>query len=278
MQVTDSRTPGGPGFCPMQHVKYEDQGFDLDMRTFWAGVRIVSRDIAAGELGHYQIEEGSVGDITGGFLFKNDSEPKRPIPSWRFSPWPVVRDAAFGSQSTNWRPVRWDKKEVEQGNVLTPDKRFAAEDGLTPVEENKPCWPKFPEGFRGILVQTSNEEKQYGAFLPTDPRIICPAKAGDPATATIVCDEKAPDKIDKDRQAGVDSFWRVLKAPRGSGNALAWTLTPSLGAGAGYVYDKASEVGSPGFTGAVTPGGTIKAEIPAPTIMGLPANSGKVSF
>lgn len=255
MQITDSRSTGGPGCWPIQHHAYERQGYDLDMRSMWIAARILRRAIGAGELGTYEYDLGSVGDITGGMLFRTASRQKRPIPSWRLSPWPVVVE---GMQTSSYNipqsllPVTKDPEEVKKRNVLTPDRRFAEIHPLAPEENGKPIWPLFPLGFRGIAVPASNESEQVDQFLPTDPRLVAPQVDGEAKMASIVVDLKE-NRIDNERTAGVDTLLRVIKDPRGkvpfAGNSLALTLCPGgrSKAGWGMFFDRvtADSGGSP---------------------------------
>ena len=254
MNFTDSRAPTGPGFWPLQHA-YEAQGFDLDARMMWAAGRLVSRDIEDEGLGHWRYEQGSIGDITGGLLFKKDGE-KRPIPGWRLSPWPTVISAPKNpSQDRSdpeyqaTLPVRLDREEAKRsGDVLTPDSRFQEIDPVKPKEKGEDIWPLFPRGFRGLLVTATNEEAQIEMFAPTDPRLVAPQRAGDPKMGTWVVDLKDDKAVDNTRTASLQSVWRVIKHPASKTvrfpekkSAVAWSICPSGldGVGWGMVFDRA---------------------------------------
>lgn len=84
MRLADSRVIG---VFPLQHQKYKDKGWDLQLRSSIFGVRVKDRFQGPSDVGHWEIDKDSVGDIHGGQLFKKDS---REIPMWRYATGVVV--------------------------------------------------------------------------------------------------------------------------------------------------------------------------------------------
>ena len=98
-------------------------------------------------------------------------------------------------------------------------------------------WPRFPDGYTGLTVATTDVQEQVLQFHPTDPRLVAANVGGPFACGTFVVDLEggggeqaggavAPasrrnriqgggdsNKIDTERQARLHSFLRVLKSP-----------------------------------------------------------------
>src|SRR3990172_1409231 len=158
-----------PDFGPLilQHENYSKRGYSIDMRHGLLAVRVRGRDDdRAGAQGHYIAEDGTLGDIVGSLMWKQEGK-KRPMPGWAFA-WPsVVTD----SKKRKVRPLF-----VTEGYAkYSPDPRFAE---LAPIyageqEEEGPLGPapktpkmKIPAGTVGIVLASSNEEKEKEGLFP----------------------------------------------------------------------------------------------------------------
>lgn len=94
MRLADSRTIG---FFPLQHQKYKDKEWDLQLRASIFGVRVTDRYQGPSDVGHWELDRDSVGDIHGGQLFKKES---REIPMWRFATGVLVDSQGGGDTGT----------------------------------------------------------------------------------------------------------------------------------------------------------------------------------
>ncbi len=111
------------------------------------------------------------------------------------------------------------------GYDMSPDSRFAA---ITPTMPSAPGMPKFSKGLYGLVVSSTNEEKQIEYFFPSwTGQIISVNQAGDPKMGTLVCDLTKEFDVDRTRTAPLQSMIRVVKKPNGDANALAFNMTKS---------------------------------------------------
>jgi len=87
---------------------------------------------------------------------------------------------------------------------------------------------KFPGGYQGIALTSTNESVQEELFLPADGRLIAVNQPkNDPDFGTLVCDLKEQE-IDPDRMARLQSILRVIKYPLGqSNNSIGLQIGPS---------------------------------------------------
>lgn len=74
------------GYFALQHQKYDEKKFALDMRAHLRAARVTDRLVGVGEVGTWVADPDSPGDIHGGQLWKKAS---REISMWRFAT-PVV--------------------------------------------------------------------------------------------------------------------------------------------------------------------------------------------
>lgn len=133
--------------------------------------------------------------------------------------------ASFDGTPNTMRPVT--------NETMDPDKRFQSAPFVTPMEGGYKLWPRFPEGYYGVALPATNEERQVNIFLPCDPRLIAVNFDDDPAYGSLVCDMDGDGGIDVERMARLQSALRVVVRPRSSiltfpdANALAFQLNAS---------------------------------------------------
>lgn len=119
------------------------------------------------------------------------------------------------------------------GETMDPDTRFQSAPFATPREGPYKLWPRFPEGYYGIALPATNEERQVNLFLPTDPRLVAVNFDDDPAYGSLVCDMDGDGAIDVERMARLQSAFRVVVRPRSGllnfpdANCLAFQLNAS---------------------------------------------------
>ena len=82
-------------------------------------------------------------------------------------------------------------------------------------------WPNIPRGTRGILLPATDEGQQVDLWYHADPRLVSPNFHGPSMTGTPVADMDALGGMDGERQAPIQSQWRVIKAPTGDDGMLA---------------------------------------------------------
>ena len=143
-----------------------------------------------------------------------------------------------------------------QDEKITPDKRYSM---LTAA-----CAPGVgAKGTMGVVLSAMHERRMEPIFFPSGAPLIAVNHAGDPATSTLVLDEKDDGTPDPDRYAPLHSAWRVVRLARAcapglttSANLrgqLAWQLggggCDGL-AGYGLAYDA---------SGGAAPSGSTKA-------------------
>lgn len=103
MKVGDSRSIGGPGILPLQHVGIEADKWPLENRCSLLAFRIMGRQDNDGQtktlqqLGHWVEDPEVRGDVIGGMHWNRSS---RPIGAWRFS-WPVRTSDGTISKSSS---------------------------------------------------------------------------------------------------------------------------------------------------------------------------------
>lgn len=234
------------GYWSLQDPNFAKQGLQLHDRAFMAAVRIQDRPADGQSIGQYEIEEGSAGDIIGGFLWKRNSGAlvladvadlaagTRKIPAWAFA-WPTVLKlegaaavllseglAVSGKDTGGKLPVAYP---ILDGR-WTADTRFKRE-----LPTFSKAWPLFPEDTYGIVLDSTLESKQIPLWFHCDPRLVAVNIAGDPAMASIVCDLDSEGRYDPRRRARLHSFLRVVLPKSGCvpfknglGGALAWQL------------------------------------------------------
>lgn len=178
MHVVDSRELVGPGILAMQDFR----PIDPDVRHAILAVRVVGRD----DMGMLEVEDGTYGDFCNASVWKKDT---RPMPGWSFA-WSVlatkgkgtVTNASTPDPGAGGTPPQGMKPAKGFSSDRTPDDRFASEALGYPD-----FWPSFPEGWAGIALAGSEEDKQRFHWHPTDPRLVAPHR-GIPELSSIVTD------------------------------------------------------------------------------------------
>lgn len=134
--IGDGRKPNGPGFMPLQHQDYIGGKFSLDYRASVLAVRITGRD----EMGSWQYDQDSPGDLVGGNLWLTDQNTRR-IPAWAFA-WPTVISASGSSSGT--ATGGGGKRSPSASNAVFPigggggaDGRFQPKQPLMPFRDGK---------------------------------------------------------------------------------------------------------------------------------------------
>lgn len=97
MFMGDSRSGRGPGFMPFQDFSFVARGSGLDARCGLLGMRITGRRDGTGQLGQFEYEEGTVGDASGYYFWKNAAD--RAIGSWR-EVFPTVISSSLGGSTS----------------------------------------------------------------------------------------------------------------------------------------------------------------------------------
>lgn len=103
-------------------------------------------------------------------------------------------------------------------------------------------WPQLPNDWHGLTLPATNEDEQIEYFHPTDPRLPLVHNGGEAKCGAVACDLDGQNQPDLDRHARLHTMLRILKAPFGARNVLAWNLT-NTGRGdsrGGYVIDHAT--------------------------------------
>ena len=249
MFIDESRTSRGVGFLALQDHGWKKEGMPgLDTRSLIGAVRVTKRYRGLDEMGDYQFEDESLGDVIGSFLWESAADdPKggaansREIPGWRMTPWPV-RTKGPGSD-TEAGPqvgcVDFDRDEIKMLPLYKWDDVMFGEGGATlddrfmerPVQVPRQGlpWPSalFPKPWLdcyGIAVSMDNESAQDDLFLQTDPRLVA-VNTGDPQMGSLVCDLSKDCTIAK--VAPLQSAFRVATQMAGcvnSGPFLAWQI------------------------------------------------------
>ena len=293
MFIDESRTSRGVGFLALQDHGWEKEGMPgLDTRSLIGAVRVTKRYRGLDEMGDYQFEDESLGDVIGSFLWESAADdPKggaansREIPGWRMTPWPV-RTKGPGSdteQGPQVGCVDFDRDEIKMLPLYKWDDALFGEGGATiddrflervvQVPRQGLPWPSalFPKPWLdcfGIAVSMDNEGQQDELFLQTDPRLVAVNVGGDPEMGSLVCDLQKNCTISK--VAPLQSAFRVATQMVGcvnSGPFLAWQIGMS-GCGdtlGGVVWD--TSIG--GFLGQTLGSG--------PLVCGPPGDKHKVA-
>jgi len=90
-------------------------------------------------------------------------------------------------------------------------------------------WPKFPVDWYGITLAADNENEQQELFNPTDPRLVAVHCYGDKEMGSLVGDMDSGFKMDSEKMARLQSFFKVAKKPIGcaftsENNTIAWNI------------------------------------------------------
>lgn len=257
----------------------------IETRFVQIGARIVDAD-GFGAMTMHDGAQDTVGDVLGASHWPAE-QGKRPIGGWSYA-WPVTTvtetvqsgsgpggggfgqwkfppssqfqagdKSAGGSDAggagsappTAYRPIG--------GAGYEPDQRFAAVQPAAPSD-----WPKFPRGWRGVGLCTTQEYEQTNLFMPADPRLIAVHAAGDPLMGSMVCDLDSSFGVAENRRARLQSMMWIIRNWGPAPNSIGWNINLSqqgdhLG---GLVVDFPS---SPGAGTINTPGGK---DIPERTI------------
>lgn len=241
------------GWLPAQHF---DPGYDVHLRTAMFMARI-SRD--ADHVFNRNVPlPGTRGDVLGfslwgvaakqrdgatatgpGAAVANASQATRPIPAWAAA-WAAVTTQATDDSDDQAIPQssggRTQERAAANASAATvrpvfsrswdADPRFLEKGAATP-----PGWPGLPKNWPGIVLVGTKEDSQEDLFLPLGGGpLVAINFAGDPTTASLVCDELPDGKIDKARRARLHSMMRVVRllaAGKNAGNGIAWNLAPA---------------------------------------------------
>lgn len=229
------------GYDPLQHHD-PAVGITPELYTRF-GVRIRGRD----EVGRYQHEEGTVGDVLGGFCwpFAGQPAPRTPasgapppavqVPTWGYA-FPAVvvggaggepptPDEPFGpvvvlqgDQGTIGNQVSTGRTQEKKGPPRLPTSGYVlpvVEAPSRPDVRYEPQFVKFTPGTTprtpGTVVNVTHQGKQEAVFLPAPRPLIAVNAAGDPATASLVFDETKDGDPDPERFARLHSMMRVVR-------------------------------------------------------------------
>jgi hypothetical protein len=255
--IGDSRTMQGAGILPLQHhrIKTSAVKFPLHHRAGLIATRIVDRKIKVRgkDVGHWVYDERTPGDVLGGLFWdvkRGIGIDERPIPAWMFSA-PVI---VFASDNDKDRAIPIIKTAYDY------DRRFFRKKISYPRQDGtgKEVWNRFPIGTIGIMLTSTEHDKQEDLFFHADPRLISANRAGLPDFSSWVYETDTRIKKDKkkplghiydaDRRARLHSFARVIKYPKTlpiigdkAEGSLAWQqgisgLDKAPGYGAVYFY------------------------------------------
>ena len=223
--IGDSRRPdgAGPGFLPLRHHGFDEQGIGLDMRCCVLGVEINQRQETGEGMGGYLYQPGTIGDIIGGQLWPVDANDggSRDLPAWRFS-WPsqvserlietaapskylpiktlspiqgqADREKAEGqlkSSTETWeRDARFPSKARQFDDAIwfSDSPHDADEKIVLPEIQAARLWQRFPVGYTGLTMALNREDREETVFLPTDPRLVSDWDSLFGDFGTFVCD------------------------------------------------------------------------------------------
>ena len=132
MRLADSRNFG---IFPLQHKKFKSKNWDLQLRASIFGVRITDRYMNTGDIGHWEFDKNSLGDIHGGQLWNKDS---RDIPMWRFA-----------------TPVKIGGKPAANNDVATPSDNPNRPGGGGSARPTSPGSTNGPGGIGGGLASNN---------------------------------------------------------------------------------------------------------------------------
>lgn len=273
MRTNDSRSKSGAGIIPLRHEDFQSlPNMELSRRVGRIGYSINSVEQAP-ELGYKKVAPETVGDTLDYLVFHKETRsipgaahawpaivgdglvspaaspgftitPSGGATRMRggnlnesasqlvFAPPPragstvaLPSGASFDGAPNTMRPVI--------NETMDPDARFQSAPFATPMEAGYKLWPRFPEGYYGIALPATNEERQVNLFLPCDPRLIAVNFEDDPQYGSLVCDMDGDGGIDIERMARLQSIMRVIVRPQSSllafpdANCLAFQLNAS---------------------------------------------------
>ena len=218
------------GWWPLQH---HEEDYDPHFRIVPNAVRISKRD----DSDRLEVEEDSLGDVSGGFLW---GAPERG-PAWSFA-WPAVSIGSPRAPDVFVNPNKsidktflkrpFDKvlaRPVFDKNY-TPDERFDEKEIQLPIGTGR-----LPGKIAGVVLAGLKETSQEELFLPTDKPLIAVNRGGEPDMASLVFDLNANNEIDFGRYARLHSAFHVVRLSLPSsgrtilinsplGNGVAWQL------------------------------------------------------
>lgn len=222
-------------------------GGDLDQRAgLILAARALEHQIGPHQRGDYLLEDDSLGDVIGSFLWPTAG---RPIPAWRFGAWPILRTEAddetsrpapLGAQlqtanrrgrtvvgqgpkgAESWLPVlnddydedeRFRKLEIAKPKIsvsvaLNPGSRTSrfGEDEIN-------AWPRFPLGWHGIGMAGDEENEQNDVIGSVDPRMVAVNTEADEDSGSRIVDLRSDDSVNAKRMARLHQAFRVLEGP-----------------------------------------------------------------
>ncbi len=229
------------GDLPLQGHGYVKDGLPPERRATVYGVRSGRRLKATGDLGDFEHDAATRGDIISGIFIA--PTPKRAIGSWRWGAWPM--------------------KYVGGGKALP------VFDGAWSTDERyKPTGVSLPPGFGDVpvgtpllVVDAGKEDAQIPLAFPFGSKfsVVAQWRGKDlPEFSTLVHDITDKGELDEELHfARTDTVWRVSDWEAGPSGTfdpsmtarpqtLAWVLTEAdpgkLGGGHGYCFGK-----TPGF-------------------------------
>lgn len=152
-------------------------------------------------------------------------------------------------------------------SAFTADTRFAELGAAL-----SPLAPRFPAGTPGVVLASTNENRQEELFLPTSTGLVAVNKAGDPSLGSLVYDLTEKDALDPERFARLHSLMRVvLPIPEGdrvgARHDESGVLALQFGkagrdnlAGLGLCHGAPSSGGQ--IVGTLTPGRNVGIDVP----------------
>lgn len=205
---------------------------DLALRPAVYGVRQrdLDTDPESPDFGRERVDDGSAGDLLGGFLLRAEDGPEpneteldkknRDLNAWLFACAANLTQPLKRTDKIDERHTRTDEDEdddrgnargrpVRQGR-LDDDRfsEFAAEAGDLGL----------PKGWPVVVLAGTHEGKQRLVMVPGGGKLVAVEHAGDPATATYVFDENDDAEVDRKRAARLHSLVRPT-APEDGGHA-----------------------------------------------------------
>lgn len=90
---------------PLRQDSWAVRGLAIDQRAVLYGMAIEGRMQAPGDLGHYVIDRGRVGDILPGLWWGNAGEGKRATGAWRLGSWPALVSSVGDDGAVFARPI-----------------------------------------------------------------------------------------------------------------------------------------------------------------------------
>ena len=220
------------GDIPLQNHGFEDDGLPPERRATVYGVRGGRRLKDTGDLGDFEHDPTSRGDIISGIFLPADPK-KRAIGTWRWGGYPMVW--AGGGKASVVLDASW-----------TVDSRYPAIEAALP-----PTFGDIPVGTPVIVFDAQKEGEQIPIAYPLGGKvpIVSQWRGKDiPSFSTIVYDITGDGKLSVAFTARLDTAWRVTgfdpvivgsvdpTAPPPP-QTLAWVLTEAkTGGGHGYCY------------------------------------------